>query len=171
MTGSACNHTATDPANYYRLAQQQVFVGQDYLISAGTQGTPTQGPATIQLTCDPEVYDVPNDECSSALAISEGNITFEPTQATDSYNALPYPIRRDSWFIYTATCSGAATIAIVEDSSISYASLVAYTNNCSVGKGLTQVMSGLGALHNFVVVAGSAYLIRAGTPIAFPRCD
>lgn len=161
-TSTTCNHTSTNLNSITGYVSfQQVRSGQEYYISAGTTGSPSQGSATFQLTCDPEIYDVVNDECATAISITDGNTTFEPTHATDSYTALPNPIWRDSWFTYTATCTGVATIRLVESSN-SYPSFAVLNGSCTSATSLIGSTSGFAA-RNFAVSSGSTYIIRAGT--------
>lgn len=159
---STCNHTdtrLTEIGNY--VAFLQVRVGQDvYIVAAGSSTIP-EGAATFQLSCEPQVYDLVNDECTGAIPITDGNTTYEPARATDSYLPLPKPMFRDSWYTYTATCTGVATVKFLE---INYSGVVVpYPNSCAATTYLSDPIIGLGS-HNFPVTAGTSYLLRAGPP-------
>ncbi len=61
-----------------------------------------------------------NDECGNALPVATGVVAFDTTNATTSALELPkgcasfgsVTIHNDIWFVWTATCDGAATISL-----------------------------------------------------------
>lgn len=140
----------------------QVITGTDYLISAGTSGTPAQGDGSFQISCDPEVYDLANDECAGAIPISNGNSTYDSLKATTSFNSMYPPMRRDQYFTYTATCTGVALFRILEDSTLYFAQLAVLSGTCASSSTIQGVFT-KSTTRNIPVTSGTSYIVRAGT--------
>lgn len=136
------------------MAFIQVFVGQTYIIALGSQ---TQGNSAVMLTCTPVAYDLPNDECTGAIAISDGNTTFDGTRATTpqifGYTSLQY----DQWFAYTATCDG--TVMITSPPTPTGIYLYIY-DSCGTNAKWTTGPNSVATIQS--VVAGKIFYISAG---------
>ena len=116
-----------------------------------------------------------NDECLNAQVITEGNVAFNTTNATDSATVLPpicnqgagTTIKNDVWYLYSPACSGIATVSTC-GAALFDTRLAAYSTACpSAGALLACNDNGTGCTSNtstmsFNVAAGAAYYIRLG---------
>lgn len=55
--------------------------GQDYYIAAGTGGG--WGTANFSILCQAQTFDAANDECTTAITITDGHTAFDNTGATN----------------------------------------------------------------------------------------
>ncbi len=106
----ACND---DACGLQSRTQFSVTSGSTYVIQVGEWGTGAPSPGTF--TINPYVPPVPptNDNCTAPIAITgPGTYTFDNTLATSSpqqSGACP-TAENDTWYNYTATSTGTATI-------------------------------------------------------------
>jgi len=116
-----------------------------------------------------------NDECVNAQLITEGNVAFNTTNATDSATTLPAScnqgagttIKNDVWYLYSPACSGVATVSTC-GAALFDTRLAVYSIACpSAGALLACNDNGTGcgsntSIMSFPVAAGAAYYIRLG---------
>lgn len=119
-----------------------------------------------------------NDECAAAIAVGEGSVAFDTTNATDSAVALPVAcndgagslMKNDIWYLYTPTCSGNATASTCGTAAFD-TRLAAYGFVCPPGGGIlacddnTGTCAGNTTSITFPVGAGLPYFIRVGGPV------
>jgi hypothetical protein len=88
----------------------QVVAGTDYLISAGTA---FWGAGSFDLSCIAQPNQgVPNDVCTSAIALTNGLYSFDSTYALSRQiagNGAPY---HDLWYAYKPPCAGKVQVAL-----------------------------------------------------------
>lgn len=121
---------------------------------------------------------IPNDNCSSAILITNGTRTFSTLGATTDgpfeghlgFCCNEPQIRQDVWFLYTATCTGTVTIstcgtffdtklAVYDGAACPTTPSTAMAgNDDSTACGVTLRES----LTTFASIAGDQYLIRVG---------
>ena len=120
-----------------------------------------------------------NDECATATAIGEGSFTFNSTNGTDSATALPAScdegagttMKNDIWFLYSATCSGTATVSTCGTAAFD-TRLAAYATVCppagallACDDGTAGCATGTSSM-SFNAVAGLSYYLRVGGAVA-----
>ena len=116
-----------------------------------------------------------NDECSTATAIGEGSFAFNSTNGTDSATTLPAScdegtgtvMNNDLWYLYSATCSGTATVSTCGTAAFD-TRLAAYATVCppagaliACDDGTAGCATGTSSI-SFNAVAGLSYYIRVG---------
>lgn len=163
--GSPYSGCTTNQVSYGSILQ--VVAGTDYYLSVSTISGPGMG--TVNMTCIPQTYDAPNDECTGATTITDGQTPFDLSRATNPQTSTFSQPYRDLWFSYTAPCTG-ASLTLPDLSLISTGSLTikaTYEANIIVHKGTcaapTQIFSvNYGSTGNGAVVTGTTYFLRAG---------
>jgi len=141
------------------------IAGNNYLIEVGGYNADT-GPGLISVSCDTVIPDDPsNNNCNNAkpigdvtdLAFDTSNATFDgPGHCMDSPNI---------WYIYTATCTGEATVSLCGSS---YDTKLAVYNGGSCNPSLNRLIAcnddscGRQSEVTFEVIAGQQYLIEVG---------
>ncbi len=121
-------------------------------------------PSSVSLAF-PTVED--NDDCANKAAISNGVTAFDTSGATTdgpSESTCGGAISNDKWYVYTASCTGDATVSLC--GSAFDTRLAIYDGNCPV---LTNTaiacddnFCGNASEVTFSVVSGAQYLIRVG---------
>lgn len=154
-TSSSTTCTSSDPITSDSIALLQVTAGTDYFIAVGSS---SYGSSSFSLSCLADPVVAPNDDCTSATAVSDGTTSYDSTHASNVQMMSDVPPYRDVWFVYTATCAGSA--AILVDSTSFEAALVAVTSSCT---GTTTTTASRGDVAAVAVTQGQQVYIRAGT--------
>lgn len=118
--------------------------------------------------CKPPV----NDDCQNAVAIAEGEFSFNTTSATTDGFETPcagstlWSFSDDLWYLYTPTCTGIATFTTCGDSDFDSRVAVYFAGPCPPATPLACSDNAPGCgqaseVHT-VVVQGFPYLVRVG---------
>ena len=147
--------------------QFQVSAGTTYLIRVG--GYSAGGTGTLTLSVGAAL---PNDECTGAIAVGNGDTAFDSTTATDSVPPLDpvcdegfgTAIRKDLWFTYVATCSETVTVSTC--GSATFDTRLAIYDACG-GTTIACNDDGAGCPNltskvTFSATQGTTYVIRLG---------
>jgi hypothetical protein len=120
-----------------------------------------------------------NDSCAAAIRIGDGARSFStvgattdgPTEANLGFCCSDPQVNQDVWFLYTATCTGTASVSLCGssyDSKVavySGATCPSAPNTAIAGNDDAPANCGTGSLQSFTTfacTAGSQYLIRVG---------
>ena len=118
-----------------------------------------------------------NDECSGAIAVSDGATAFDTTTATGSAVTIPSSCAadggtsmvRDLWYRYSPTCTGTATVSTC--GAASFDTRLAVYPGSSCPSSATPVLAcndndatctGGSSKLTFAATAGASYYIRLG---------
>jgi hypothetical protein len=132
------------------------IAGQDYLIEIA---------GTTDANFPPTPISVPNDDCYNAKLI--GNVTVLPFDTSNAtYDGPGHCMTSPNiWYIYTATCTGNATVSLCGSS---YDTKLAVYNGDSCNPSLSRLIEcnddscGWQSEVTFDVVAGQQYLVEVG---------
>ena len=116
-----------------------------------------------------------NDECTSAVPIGVGSVSFNNTNATNSATTLPAScdggvgttMQKDLWYLFTAPCSGTAKISTCGTTAFN-SRLAVYNLACPPAGALVGCnnddanCTNGGASVSFNAIAGGSYYIRVG---------
>jgi hypothetical protein len=141
------------------------IAGNKYLIEVGGYNADS-GPGLLSVNCDSEIPgDLSNNNCNNAepigdvagLAFDTSNATFDgPGHCMDSPNI---------WYIYTATCTGNATVSLCGSS---YDTKLAIYDGGGCNPSFSRLIEcdddscGAQSEATFEVIAGQQYLIEVG---------
>ncbi|MCA9242382.1 MAG: hypothetical protein KDA32_00395 [Phycisphaerales bacterium] len=121
-------------------------------------------PSSVSLSF-PAVVD--NDDCANKSAISDGVTAFDTSTATTdgpSESSCGGAITSDKWYVYTASCTGDATIGLCGSSFDTR--LAIYDGNCPVSANTAIACNddscGNASEVTFSVIGGAQYLVRVG---------
>ncbi len=138
--------------------------GNQYLIEIGGYGSAT-GQGLLSVSCAGGSPVLPNDNCFLALNI--GNVLNQPFNTTNAtFDGFGLCMTSPNiWYVYTATCSGNATVSLC--GSQFDTKLAVYTgNNCYPDSsrlvGCNDDSCGYQSELTFSVTAGNKYLIEVG---------
>jgi hypothetical protein len=138
--------------------------GNQYLLEIGGFSSAT-GQGVLSISCATEPCVVPNDYCFLAQAI--GNVVNQPFDTTCATFDGPglCMTSKNIWYVYTATCSGDATVSLC-DSQFDTMLAVYSASNCDPTSsrmiGCNDDFCSRQSQLTFPVTAGSQYLIEVG---------
>jgi hypothetical protein len=139
--------------------------GNTYLIEVGGYNGAT-GPGLISVNCDSVIPgDLSNNNCNNAMPIGDvAPLAFDTTNAT--FDGPGHCMNGPNiWYIYTATCTGNATVSLCGSS---YDTKLAVYDGAGCNPSLSRLIEcnddGCGAQSEatFEVVTGQQYLIEVG---------
>lgn len=110
------------------------------------------------LRCDPMTIppQPPNEDCTGATTVSDGTTEFTPSLSSTSGSA---GVVADSWYKYTATCSGAVLFQITTTNGA--LAQILRSDGCSAtAKSAATAYSGTG--RTIAVTSGEVLYVRAG---------
>jgi hypothetical protein len=160
LTSIACND---DSCSLQSSVTFNATQGTTYLVRAGGYNS-ASGTFGLNVACTPVV---PNDECSSAIALNVGtNGPFWNPGATTSAPAwgCGFNVQKDVWFSYTAIANGPISVSTCTATRTFDTAIQAFTGTCA---GLTSIACnddtcGLGSQVSFNATTGTTYYFRVG---------
>ncbi len=162
--GNLINFNDDGPASRQAEVSFPATAGNGYLIEVGGYNADT-GPGLISVSCDSVIPDGDNDNCSNAEQISDvTNLAFDTSSATfdGPGHCMDGP---NIWYIYTATCTGNATVSLCGSS---YDTKLAVYEGSGCNPSLNRLIQcnddscGRQSEVTFDVTAGQQYLIEVG---------
>lgn len=170
--GDNCNLTSSDliecnddaPGTYQSEITFDVTTGARYLVEIGGYGS-SSGQGVLNISCEPSAQPS-KDDCAHAQAIGEvTNLAFDTTNATFDGAGLCMT-SPNIWFVYTASCTGDATVSLL-GSSFDTMLAVYEGDNCNlVSNDLIECNDDAPGVYQseitFAATAGSKYLIEVG---------
>ncbi|NIS79487.1 MAG: hypothetical protein GTO14_04585 [Anaerolineales bacterium] len=146
-----------------------VTAGSQYLIEVGGWSQSDYGQGVISISCSevpyPPPYPPPNNNCYNATPVGDvTNKPFSTVGATFDGPAL-YMTSPNIWYIYTATCTGNATVSLCGSS---YNTKLAVYDGGGCWPTAQQMLAynadycGQQSQVTFPVTAGNQYLIEVG---------
>ncbi|MEJ2701359.1 MAG: GEVED domain-containing protein [Sedimentisphaerales bacterium] len=142
-----------------------VVAGQKYLIEVGGYGSRT-GQGVLNISCESGGGQPSKDDCAHAQAIGEvKDLAFDTTDATFDGPGLCMT-SPNIWFVYTASCTGDATVSLL-GSSFDTMLAVYEGDNCNLTSSdmiacNDDFSPGYTSQITFAATAGDEYLIEVG---------
>jgi hypothetical protein len=167
LTAVGCNDNSYCDPTQMSAVTLPITQGQDYLVRVASYDDPATPTTFTAGFFDLAIYSSPtiptNDECSTAIPISNGVYTgMSNVNATNS-TGFPSPLggNSDVWFKYVAACTGNALFSTCGNGTLSDSRVRVFSGTCGSLSSLATVNETCGqqAAATVPVVAGTTYYV------------